>query len=587
MLRILAIAPNEGLSLSIREVSQRRSHIQTTVRIGDLAEALEVVQSIPEESYDLLLSRGGTARLLAQNCQKPVVEIHSSVYDLLRAIRLVGSYGDRFAVVGFQNTTCNIETILELVQRPVKVITITGESEAASCLEKLKAEDYSVIIGDTVAVRQAHALHMNGILISSGVESVEAAFDEAETLYRHLDRLSQENQMRHSLLTQLGISYLVLGSKQQVLCCSGLFQEETFRQKAAVLYRKTLENGANISLRRVNGRTYEISSAPASYLNQSCVQMTLTEKPTVWNSSVLRYEETDETADFHDNIGAMQEIIQQAGQTISSLTPSLILAEEGCDLSALLPALTNSDSFRCWPQLMIDCAQMTDSAWHMLLEKENSPLNEKRRVLRIEHPEKLSDAQQRQWLEYAHISRLSTRCKLIYTLSPAAQETLIWRSLLKSSCFMFRVPPLRERKDDLPGLASLLAGHFNYRFSRQIIGFDPDGMEALTQYPWPGNSAQFYRVLQQLSATCSGGILSGDVVHTALAAEEKFYAAPLTGKVPQGTLNEITQQIALAVLREEKMNKTKAAQRLGIGRTTLWRLLAGNAPSGNGQSESE
>lgn len=39
----------------------------------------------------------------------------------------------------------------------------------------------------------------------------------------------------------------------------------------------------------------------------------------------------------------MQEIIQQAGQTISSLTPSLILAEEGCDLSALLPALTNSD----------------------------------------------------------------------------------------------------------------------------------------------------------------------------------------------------------------------------------------------------
>lgn len=53
---------------------------------------------------------------------------------------------------------------------------------------------------------------------------------------------------------------------------------------------------------------------------------------------------------------------------------------------------------------MIDCAQMTDSAWHMLLEKENSPLNENHRVLRIEHPEKLSDAQQRQWLEYAHIS---------------------------------------------------------------------------------------------------------------------------------------------------------------------------------------
>ena len=75
MLRILAIAPNEGLALSIREVSQHRSHIHTVVKIGDLSEALEIVQSIPEESYDLILSRGGTAKLLAQSCQKPVIEI--------------------------------------------------------------------------------------------------------------------------------------------------------------------------------------------------------------------------------------------------------------------------------------------------------------------------------------------------------------------------------------------------------------------------------------------------------------------------------------------------------------------------------
>lgn len=576
MLRILAIAPNEGLALSIREISQHRPLIQTTVRTGDLAEALEIIQSIPEESYDVLLSRGGTARLLAQNCQKPVVEIHSSIYDLLRTIRLVGSYGDRFAVVGFQNTTRNIETILELVQRPVKVITITNETEAAACLEKLKAEDYSVIIGDTVAVRQAHALHMNGILISSGVESIEATFDEAETLFRHLDRLSQENQMRHNLLAQQDISYLVLGEKQQTLCSSGLFQEEIFRQKAAVLYRRTLENGANVSLRRINGRTYEICSAPAAYLNQSCVQMTMTEKASVWNSVALQYEEADEMADFHDNIGAMQEIIQQAGKTISSITPSFILAEEGCDLSALITALTQADFFRCWPQLMLDCAQISDSSWHTLLKKEHSPLNENHRILIVEHPEKLSAAQQQQWLEYIHVSRLHTRCKLIYTLSPAAQETLIWRSLLTSNCFTFRVPPLRERKNELPILASLLVGHFNYRFSRQIIGFDPDAMKALTQYPWPGNSAQFYRVLQQLSATCNGGTVSSDAVYTALADEKRFYAAPLPDKIPQGTLEEMTRQIVWSVLSEEKMNKTKAAQRLGIGRTTLWRILAGS-----------
>ena len=576
MLRILAIAPNEGLALSIREVSQHRSHIHTVVKIGDLTEALEIVQSIPEESYDLILSRGGTAKLLAQSCQKPVIEIHSSIYDLLRAIRLVGSYGDCFAVVGFQNTTRNIETILELVRRPVKVITITSETEAAACLERLKKEEYSVIIGDTVAIRQAHALNMNGILISSGTESVEAAFDEAETLFRHISLLSQENMMLHSTLSQQGISCLVLGNNQQVLLNSGLFQEEAFLQKASVLYRKAAEQKASTVFRRINGRTYEISILPTFYMEQSCLQMTLIEKLPVWNNKFLQYEENKEANGFHDNIGAMQEVVQQANGILSNLTSSLILAEEGCDLSALLPALIQSDSFGSWPQLIINCSQMTDSCWRMLLEKENSPLNENHRILRLEHPEKLTNAQQHQWLEYAHVSRLATRCKLIYVLSPAAQETPLLHFLLQSSCFTFQVPPLRERKSDIPILASLLTGHFNYCFSKQIIGFAPDAMEELIQYPWPGNNEQFYRVLQQLVAACSSDMLSGSAVHNALALEKKIYAVSSISAVPKGTLEEITKQGVQSVLAEEKMNKTKAAQRLGIGRTTLWRILGGD-----------
>ena len=159
---------------------------------------------------------------------------------------------------------------------------------------------------------------------------------------------------------------------------------------------------------------------------------------------------------------------------------------------------------------------------------------------------------------------------------PAAQETPLLHFLLQSSCFTFQVPPLRERKSDIPILASLLTGHFNYCFSKQIIGFAPDAMEELIQYPWPGNNEQFYRVLQQLVAACSSDMLSGSAVHNALALEKKIYAVSSISAVPKGTLEEITKQVVQSVLAEEKMNKTKAAQRLGIGRTTLWRILGGD-----------
>ena len=205
--------------------------------------------------------------------------------------------------------------------------------------------------------------------------------------------------MLHSTLSQQGISCLVLGNNQQVLLNSGLFQEEAFLQKASVLYRKAAEQKASTVFRRINGRTYEISILPTFYMEQSCLQMTLIEKPPVWN------------------IGAMQEVVQQANGILSNLTSSLILAEEGCDLSALLPALIQSDSFGSWPQLIINCSQMTDSCWRMLLEKENSPLNENHRILRLEHPEKLTNAQHTLQTHLRSFSRCSGNALITFFAS--------------------------------------------------------------------------------------------------------------------------------------------------------------------------
>ena len=99
--RILAIAPYQGLKEMINEAISDRDDLEMTIRIGDLANGLEIVRSYDLDDFDIIISRGGTAKMISANITIPVVEIEISVYDILRAIKLAENYSNRFAIIGY------------------------------------------------------------------------------------------------------------------------------------------------------------------------------------------------------------------------------------------------------------------------------------------------------------------------------------------------------------------------------------------------------------------------------------------------------------------------------------------------------
>ena len=68
---------------------------------GDLDVGVAIVQSMSPNSYDCIISRGGTAELIRQVTDLPVVEIQLSVYDVLSTMKLAENYSNRYAIVGF------------------------------------------------------------------------------------------------------------------------------------------------------------------------------------------------------------------------------------------------------------------------------------------------------------------------------------------------------------------------------------------------------------------------------------------------------------------------------------------------------
>ncbi len=139
------------------------------------------------------------------------------------------------------------------------------------------------------------------------------------------------------------------------------------------------------------------------------------------------------------------------------------------------------------------------------------------------------------------------------------------------------LPPLRERREDIP----MLAHHFLQKFSggmtSQIAGFVPDALALLQRYHWPGNVRELENAIERAVSLSHGplvlpddlpdtirnaGAMSGDdTVGTVSGREEALL-----------TLDEVQKRHLMRVLRETGGNKVRAAKILGIDRRTLYRM---------------
>ena len=149
------------------------------------------------------------------------------------------------------------------------------------------------------------------------------------------------------------------------------------------------------------------------------------------------------------------------------------------------------------------------------------------------------------------------------------------------NCLMLQMPPLRSHLQDIPRLSGLYISTLNMRNARAVIGFEPEANLCMTEYSWPGNYDQFCRVLDELVLHTTTPYISVETVRDQLKRECTFYpgAVPQTHALPVDlTLEEIERIAVQQALQAENGNQKRAAERLGISRTTLWRMLQKETP---------
>jgi DNA-binding NtrC family response regulator len=137
-----------------------------------------------------------------------------------------------------------------------------------------------------------------------------------------------------------------------------------------------------------------------------------------------------------------------------------------------------------------------------------------------------------------------------------------------------KLPPLRERKEDIPLLAKAFLSEFAVENNKQVSDFIPDAFEALMTYPWPGNVRELRTAVESAVVLARGERVSlRDLPATVRAAEAE---AGSPGKLPPPgdlTVTEAEKRLIIRALKECDGNRTLAAEKLGMSRRTLHRKL--------------
>lgn len=126
------------------------------------------------------------------------------------------------------------------------------------------------------------------------------------------------------------------------------------------------------------------------------------------------------------------------------------------------------------------------------------------------------------------------------------------------------LPPLRERRSDIPLLVDHYVDQMNRRFRRKIEGFDPEAMEKMSRYNWPGNVRELKNLVEAAFIELSEDCL--DLARLPAAVRERL------GSAPEMRLEE--RQQLLGALAETHWNVSKAAASLHLSRMTLYRKMA-------------
>lgn len=557
---VYIIAPYEAMIPIIQECIPLFPHLDIQYAVGDLGRGAELAANAEKNGAEVIISRGGTAQLIKEAVTIPVIDVHLSGYDMIRSLTLASQFNGQTAIVGFSNITSGAQSIIDLMDLPLKVYTIHSSEDVARLLLELKAAGYRQIVGDVITVNTANAYGMKGLLIQSGKESILRALDDAQLINRYLSKNNTISIILNELVMNEHPNLIILNNQNEVV----------FEQLNDFDHNPLTENHIYVTNTNIDFHQSKVQNV----FVVDDYQLTVSAYETTLNNisyKVYSLEKGQPYAFAHLGIKAHYEtsvepIVAESSAMRTTLTnikmlykyhePIHVLGEEDTGKSYLVKYIHQRYG-NGGLLLQIDLKQVPPGILSdiPLAKVRNVELNHVE--LRIEDPELIA------FMESCLNQQVG-----VFIISELTLDEH-WPQHIKLNTII--MPTLLDRLDDLPSLIQHFLSDYYQKYGTTAVKIKEDALQLIQQKAAHMSISQLKQLIKQAAMNETEYVLSAETLSRLLdgySSSKASHSIDLTG-----TLKEIENEVISYVLKEENNNQSRAAERLGINRATLWRKL--------------
>ena len=557
-IKIHIVVPYEAMIPVIQECIPLFPTLDISYSLGDLEEGVKMAVHAEKNGADILISRGGTAQLMEKSVRIPVLDMHLSGYDMIRSLSLATNLERKTAIVGFSNITSGAQAVIDLLDLPLQVFTISDQSEVAPLILELRNAGFEQIVGDVITLKTSIAYGLNGFLIQSGKESIMTSLEDAENLYRYMQEKNNLMKVLEQIIVKDNQNLMIMNGQNKIIYEHwGDIPSNPLTEEHLYILNTDLEINPHIMMRNLihNGTMINVTGY-CIQIGEQRYKVILIEKNTV---SLIEQQgliiETDVASEpIADTSVSIKKILKHIETLYISNQIILLEGRKGTSKAFITHYIHQKHA---------DGGLLVNINFKEFEQKylDNLPL-QRIRTIKMLNTEFVNDQEM--------FSLFLKECQIhqvrIFIVSENGFVPELIPELKLTKIIM---PNLSERKEDIRTLAQYFLAYYNQKYGTTAVKINNEAFQFLENYTYPNQIDELKNLIKQVALNSKDYVIQKETVEKAITNEQ----LPNQDILQKGTLKEMEKEIIKLVLKEENNNQTKAAERLGINRATLWRKL--------------
>ncbi|MDR1702619.1 MAG: sigma 54-interacting transcriptional regulator [Sporomusaceae bacterium] len=600
---IVFVAPDQSLYERAVKIV-RKYDFPAEVLFGNVQGMEELMKELGRICPEVVICRGGTCQELRPLLKIPIVEIHVSAYDILRACDEIHQTEGPVGFIGYDNVIWGVDILERILKQPVYVVNLKGgESiqELRRHIKSLADKGTAYFVGDYISSNTAREMGYRCKTVETDEQTILQTFSEAI----HLLEIKKQEQA-------ISAKYRIIANEIEdsvILLDAG----EPIFNKSAELFCAKYAVDKNELLEVIN--THSNNDNVISLAEDCAIALKVSPLNTVgkYPGKMLSFREVSQIQKMEQKIRVQlskkglsakysfrdicykSECMAQTVRTAQKFAPSdatvLIQADTGTGKELFAQSIHNASHRAAKPFVAINCAALPEN----LLESElfgyesgaftgankngrtglfelahqgsifldeigDMALNLQARLLRV--------IQEKEVMRIGGEKIIPVDVRVIASTNLDLEEKVNLGTFRRDLYYRLNVltltiPQLNLRRDDIPLLAERILKEVACSYKKNIAGWTPAAIEALHAHDYKGNVRELRGIIECAVILCEGEYI----------ACEDLFLNKTTRVFPGGKVGQVQQAMMLQALADNNNDYEKAAKELGIHKSTLYRKI--------------